>query len=148
MMRASAAGLCVLLAVLGAGSCQAGLLNQQASPSPTVSSSVDGVTVTTSGGRKVKLRESLQMAVILSYLKVLMNSWGPTENWLRRLIGGSPQRLRVWSEYCIARDKLILTCKDSPGSESFKAAVLASLLDDVRSEFRAKYPAWEYLFVR
>lgn len=65
---------------------------------------------------------------------------GPVENFVRRFIGGSQQRARIWTEYTNRRDELI-------ASKKVQGAALAGMMDDLKLEFTHRYPAWRELWL-
>lgn len=93
--------------------------------------------------------QSAQLALAVSYLRVAIVGFTPAEQWLRRFVGGGRKQQQIWSEYCRERDQLIaqVAAAASRGRDArFKAAVLERLVLDLRSEFKARYPAWALLW--
>lgn len=92
--------------------------------------------------------QSAQLALVASYLKVVIEGFTPAEQWLRRFIGGGRKQRQIWAEYCRERDQLIAqVAAGSRGRDArFKAVVLERLVLDLRSEFKVRYPAWALLW--
>jgi hypothetical protein len=103
-----------------------------------------------SGGLSSKLgepaRDSIRLAVLLSYARALVVGYEPAEMWLRRFVGGIRKRNTIWGEYCSARDAVIASSAADSTPVVLKAVILARLVEDLRSEFRFRYPAWASLF--